>query len=207
MVGLRHFSLLAILWIVCAPSANAQIATPNITPVVAPPVQCTVPPRTVREIEALVASLDGKATPAVVVATPDLAAATPTPFDAPAGSPISADAGQEISDVVSMFYACQNANDTLRAFALMTDSYVVRTIQVGRIGPAQLAEIAQPSQPRKKSALLAIAINGIIEIKPNTFGLDVIGFQGTDRERFTEYLIVVRDGNEFRIDDEIRLSQ
>ncbi len=206
MNSFRMSAVLVVLALLVPMGASAQIATPDTTLDAPPPALCTIAPRTASGIEALIASMDGTETPVISLETPNPDAATPTPFAAPLGSPVSSDVGREIAEVVTMFYACQNANDTLRAYALLTDAYLVRTIQVGRIGPQQLAEMMTPKPPRLRTNLLSMAINGMTEIKSDAYGVNVIGTFGHSGDGFAEYLIVVREGDNLRIDDEVFLS-
>ena len=201
----RISGLLIAIWLLGPMAVGAQVATPDVTLSAPSPDQCTIAPRTVSGIESLVSSMEGTETPVVSLETPNPDAATPTPFDAPPGSPVSSDVGREIAEVVTMFYACQNANDILRAYALLTDAYLVRTIHAGKIGPQQLIEMTTPAPARLEARLLSIAINGMVEIKPGTYGVNVIGINNSG-EGFAEYLVVVRTGDGLRIDDEVYLS-
>ncbi len=202
---MKRFALLSLFLIACLAAsphlAGAQEATPGIELATPAAADCTVDPRTVDEIEALVDNT-GEATVEVELETPNPDAATPTPFDAPVGTPVTeGDAATAIGDLVNQFYACQNANDTLRMFALMTDEFVARTVEAGEIDPADFANLGTPSVAIVASEQVTIAINGIIEIEADVFGVNVVGVDGATGEEFTDYLIVVRDGESYLIDD------
>src|SRR5688500_7816065 len=127
---MKRLALLSLFLIACltaSPSlAGAQEATPDIDLATPVPADCTVDPRAAEEIEELVGDTSD-ATAEVELETPNPEAATPTPFDAPVGTPLTeGDAATAIGDLVAQFYACRNADDTLRMFALMTDEFVVR---------------------------------------------------------------------------------
>lgn len=203
---MRRLSVLSLLAVACLALsthlASAQDATPEIDLATPAPVDCTVGPRSAEEIEALVGSAAGGATAEVELATPNTDAATPTPFVAPEGTPVTeGEAASAIGDVVTQFYACQNANDPLRMFALMTDPFVVRTIEEGSIDPAAFANQGTPGAETVTSEQVTIAINGIIEIQPEVYGVNVVGVRGASGEEFTDYLIVVREDDGYRIDD------
>ena len=182
--------------------ASAQDATPEIDLATPALVDCTVEPRSAEEIEALQSSAAEDATAEVELATPNTDAATPTPFVAPEGTPVTeGETASAIGEVVTQFYACQNADDPLRMFALMTDPFVVRTIEEGSIDPAEFANQGTPGVETVSSDQVTIAINGIIEIEPEVYGVNVVGVRGASGEEFTDYLIVVRDGDRYLIDE------
>ena len=181
--------------------AAAQESTPEIDLATPTVDECTVEPRAADEIEALLGSA-GEATAEIDLATPNTDAATPTPFVAPEGTPVEeGEAASAIGEVVTQFYACQNADDPLRMFALMTDPYVVRTLEEGNIDPAAFANQGTPGAETVASEQVTIAINGIIEIQPEVYGVNVVGVRGASGEEFTDYLIVVREDDGYRIDD------
>lgn len=206
MNRIRLIALLLSVWLLAPALTAAQSATPDIGPDVPSVDLCSIDPRTPDAIETLVSSMSGQATPVLSIATPNAQAATPTPFAAPVGTPVSADIGDEVAQVVTMFYACQNANDPMRTYALLTDGYLVRTIEAGMIDPASFASAGTPAAPRLESEQLAIAINGMIEIMPDIYGVDVVGIDGATGDEFTDYLIVVRQDDALRIDEVIPLS-
>jgi hypothetical protein len=175
-------------------TAEVELATPSAG-------QCTVVPRAVDEIEALVGDIDD-ATVEVELETPNADAATPTPFDAPDGTPLPpGETATAITETVTQFYACQNANDPLRLFALMTDDYVVRVVESGTIDPAAFANIGTPATEMVASEQATIAVNGIVEIESGVYGVNVVGVAGESGEEFTDYLIVIQDGDRYLIDD------
>ncbi len=207
---MKRFVLLSLLFaVVLAASprlAGAQDATPEIDLATPAASECTVDPRTAEDIEALVADTDD-ATAEVAIETPNTDGATPTPFVAPVGTPVTeGDAATAIEDVVTQYYSCQNAKDTLRMFALMTDDFVVRTIEAGQIDPAAFANAGTPSTGMVASDQRTIALNGIIEIETDVYGVNVVGVDGSSGEEFTDYLIVTREGDAYLIDDLQKLS-
>ncbi len=193
--------LVAVCLAVSTQFAAAQDATPEIDLASPTPDECITQPRSAEEIEGLIGST-GEATAQVDLATPNTEGATPTPFVAPEGTPLAeGETATAISEVVTQFYACENANDTLRMFALMTDAFVVRTVENGNIDPAALANQGTPSTGVVASEQVTIAVNGILEIESDLYGVNVVGIEGSSGEEFTDYLIVVRDGDRYLIDD------
>jgi hypothetical protein len=150
------------LWLLMPALASTQQATPEIELEVADPDNCAVAPRSVEELEALLSAADASTSPVVPLETPNTTAATPTPFVAPVGPPGLEEVGAPIAETVTEFYACGNANDQLRQFALMTDSFVVRNIREGQLEPATVAQRGTVIAPKRVSEFLAIDVNGII---------------------------------------------
>ena len=200
------FTALIAVFLAASPRFAGAQATPEIELATPQAAACTVDPRTAEDIEALVSDT-GNATAEVDLATPNLEAATPIPFVAPEGTPLAeGETAAAITEVVNQFYACQNAKDTLRSFALMTDDFVVRTVEAGSIDPAAFANPGTPSTGVVASEQQTIALNGIIEIETDVYGVNVVGFDGASGEEFTDYLIVVREGDTYLIDDLQTLS-
>ncbi len=81
----------------------------------------------------------------------------------------------------------------------MTDAIVVLTVKNGNIDPAALVNQGTPSTGMVASEHVTIAVNGILEIEPDVYGVNVIGVEGSRGEEFTDYLIVVRDGDHSKI--------
>jgi len=104
---------------------RVQVIKPGEEPAAAPPapsvaspvaaVPCSVEPRSVAEVEAIWASLDG---------SPVAPQEGPPPFisvtDLPQGEPVDPDTIAVVESVVQQLWACSRT-DTLRAFALYTD--------------------------------------------------------------------------------------
>jgi hypothetical protein len=208
---MKRFALLAVLTALCFAMSprlvGAHQATPDVKLSTPEASDCTVDPRTGEDIAALAANT-GAATMEVDLNTPNPDAATPTPFVAPLGTPIiEGEAVTDITELVRHYYACQNANDTLRLFALMTDDFVARTVNAGSIDPADFDDVGTPSTDVVASEQQTIALNGIVQIEADVYGVNVVGFDGASGEEFTDYLIVVRDGERYLIDDLVKLSQ
>ena len=194
------------IWLLLPTSIGAQTPTAEFSLFTPDPADCTIAPLSDDQIQGLVSSTSGNASPVVPVETPNTEAATPTPFVAPVGTPVSAEVEQEVSDVVSMFYACQNAGDPLRWYALLTDAYLARTIEAGMIDPSVFATQGTPVRPRTTAEMITIGINGVTEVEPNVYSAEVSVLEGTTGEESLEYVVVVREGDVLRIDDVTPLS-
>jgi len=89
------------------------------------PARCTVEPRTVAELDRI-----------LTAATPAPPAQRPS-----SGPPIDpgSDTGKTVISTIETLFACLNAGDRLRAYALYTDAYLATILQ-----PGDLAGIATP---------------------------------------------------------------
>jgi hypothetical protein len=186
---------------------GAQSPAPDLDLTAPAPDQCTTDPITQDRLTALAGNAPGSPSPAVPLETPNTEAATPTPFVAPKGTPVSGETAANIEAIVVEYYACQNANDQLRVLALFSDRYLEQIVSEGDIDPTALATMGTPMPARLASEQLMIAVNGMIEVEPGSYGVDVIGVDQATGEEFTEYLIVIDTGGELRIDQVLRLSQ
>jgi hypothetical protein len=111
VVHLAASGLLAANLALIAASAGAQEASPAATPEAA----CTVAPRSVDELIGFYFSPEGTplATPAPVVTTSET--------ELPQGEPVDAETEAAVNAVVTELFACFDAGQYARAFALMTD--------------------------------------------------------------------------------------
>lgn len=122
--------------------ASAQTATP--TPFDASPERCTVEPRTMPELERLLAA-----------ATPGPAAGRPA-----AGEPIdpASETAQAVQATIAELIACLNAGDRMRAYALYTDAYLATILQ-----PEDLPAVAtpQPADDDERTRIVAIELHAL----------------------------------------------
>lgn len=169
------------------------------------PELCSGEPLQMDQIMAVAGTPLSEASPEVAAASPNPDAATPTPFIAPTGTPASDETTAEVTRLVMQLYACQNANDQARAFALFSDGYLTRLLQSstprpeGFLNPGAASGTPVPDP-------VEVAVHFVVELRPDVYGVDVIGrYPATDTE-FTDYLIVVRSGGELRVDDIIDLT-
>jgi hypothetical protein len=118
--------------------AFAQVATPAPFPTAPDPAECVVSPRPLEEVVAVVG------TP---VSGPEESAASPTPFVAPVGQPADDETASAVVATLRQVFACTNAGDYLRVFALFSDDFLrdffVATPMAGEV----TALFAAPPQP------------------------------------------------------------
>ncbi|TXG80508.1 MAG: hypothetical protein E6R14_09145 [Thermomicrobiales bacterium] len=116
----------------------------DATPVTynADPSTCTVAPRSLDDLKRILAH----ATPAASPARP----ATGEPVD-----PTSADGNAVISTLETLF-ACLNAGDRLRAYALYTNAYLAAILHSGDLPAAATPE---PNDPDELTRIVAIELH------------------------------------------------
>lgn len=106
------------------------------------PARCTVEPRAVADLERIMS-----------VATPAPPAKRP-----PSGPPIDTDSdtGKTVISTIETLFACLNAGDRLRAYALYTDAYLATILQ-----PGDLPDIAtpRPNDPDEYTRIVAIDLH------------------------------------------------
>lgn len=138
---------------------QAQEPTP-----IADGVACTVAPRTVAEIEAVVAA----ATPESLAPAPfeppggePIADGSPVPvgFALPPGEPIAAETAQAVAEVAAQYVACANADDVLALAALVSDRFLQRSFAAPP-GPGGAADVfvatPRPRPAVAQTTLLAV---------------------------------------------------
>jgi hypothetical protein len=188
-------------------AAGAQSPAPELNLSAPTPDQCTIHAISQDRLASPSSDASIAPSPAVPLETPNTEAATPTPFVAPVGTPVSGETASNVEAIVIEYYACQNANDQLRVLALFSDRYLEQIVSEGDIDPTALATIATPMPVRLESEQLMIAINGMIEIEAGVYGVNVVGVDGATGDDFTEYLLVIDTDGQLRIDQVLRLTQ
>ncbi len=132
--------------------AGAQTVLPAIAADTAPvafdttPARCTIPPRTLDDLERILA----QATPVAMPQRPV------------AGDVIDADSddGKTVTSTLATLFACLNAGDRLRAYALYTDTYLASILQ-----PGDLPAVAtpQPADADEQTQIIAIELHALPE--------------------------------------------
>ena len=115
MLRMLSFIVLVVLLAAGSFDAGAQEATPAAYPLAPDPADCRVEPRPIESVVEVVG------TPAAGDA---VAPASPTPFVRPQGEPADAATTEAVVATVHQLFACANAADFLRIFALFTDEYL-----------------------------------------------------------------------------------
>ena len=114
----RMLALVAVVVLLAGSNADAaaQEATPAPYPVAPDPAECTVEPRPLDDVVAVVG------TPAAGAAAP--IAASPTPFVRPPGEPAAPETAAAVTATIRQLFACTNAGDFLRIYALFSDDFL-----------------------------------------------------------------------------------
>jgi hypothetical protein len=124
--------------------------------------ECTVAPRTRKEIAVLLAD-PNTATPAPTTAGQTL----------PAGEPVAAETAVAMEQVVQMWLACQNAGEPLRAWSLFSDGYLFRLLsRQGGLSGEAYRELAIPA-PAAAEAAVIVAIEGERRLPDGRLGATV----------------------------------
>jgi hypothetical protein len=174
------------VWAGCALVAalvlRAPVGASDATPVGydADPAGCTVAPRTVGDLERVLA-----------LATPEAGFVRPE-----AGETIDPDSatGQAVTDTIGTLFACLNAGDRMRAYALYTDAYLASILQ-----PGDLPTVAtpQPNDSDELTRILAIELHAL----PNDAVIAKVTLDPAliPVHKIFEF-ILVPDGDEWKID-------
>lgn len=154
----------------CFAGQQRPAAAAAPTPTLTPSPTCDVPPRSIAEIESLLAA---------PVATPP---ATTGGATLPVGEPANADETARIAETVRGWLACQNRGEQLRAWSFFTDGYLRRllarqrtvgTVPVATPGPAPESALLQQISGERRlpdgrlGALVRIAYSSVP--MPKTF--------------------------------------
>jgi hypothetical protein len=190
-----RFVILAGLFLVAVPAiAAAQDATPPAGPEVPAPEECVVEPRTPEELEAIASgSSSGFATPPL----------TDVPFGAPDGEPADAETAAAFTAVVRESWACLNAGDWPRFFALLTEDEMRQGFGADIV--ALGSSPAAPYPPDQQTAVYAILD---IEVLPDgrVGGFVVVDTSGDPLPVEINYQIAAETEDGWRIDDFVCFS-
>ncbi len=139
-----HGISFVIAWVIALSFVLPVTVSASGTPVAfdANPDRCAGEPRTLEHLERILA----RATPTTSIERP----ATGSVID-----PVS-EAGQAVIATIETLFACLNAGDRLRAYALYTDAYLATILQ-----PGDLPAVAtpQPNDPDELTRIVAIDLH------------------------------------------------
>ena len=193
----RSALLLATLFLLAGAGmvrVSAQEATPAPGLVVPDPAECTVAPRSVDDLAALLA------TPA---AGPDAAAAA-TQIAIPLGQPADAATVEGVTRTVRETFACFNAGDFLRVLALTTDDFVRWEQAQGFLTAETLPFLEAPPvvvPPEQRAGYLAITDVAVLpDGRVGAFVVEVdpvLPSEGAE----TDYLIFEQAGDRWLLDE------
>jgi hypothetical protein len=138
----RGFSLIIACLITLSMIAPVTASDATPSPYDANPARCTVEPRTLDDLERVLSS----ATPVLPIERP----ATGDRID-----PVS-EIGKSAIEIIETLFACLNAGDRLRAYALYTDAYLASILQ-----PGDLPAVAtpQPNDPDELTRIVDITLH------------------------------------------------
>ena len=179
------------------PDRTLQSATPAITfPMTPDPAQCTIEPRTVSSVLALLGT--PSATLGPVDGTPASAAST---VIIPVGLPANPDIETSISATVYELQACFNAGDFRRAFALVTDDFLRDFAEKGSLTAQDIAFfVAEPTPTPIEDRPLLLAVTDVSVLRGGRVGAFVVTdspFTGPD----TVYMIFTQQGDRWLVDE------
>ena len=173
--------------LVVAPAA-AQDAAPKGDLAVPDPARCRVEPRPLADLERL------SATPAAAAPAP----ADPRP-DLGDGAPADPETVAAVTATIEHLYACYNAGDYLRAFALFTDDGLRRALPGLGLTEKDLAFIAETPVPAPKAAWQAIAVREVTTLPDGRARARVDG--RAPAGAFAEDVVLVEAAGRYRIDN------
>ena len=182
-------------------SPEAGRITTGATPEVPDPTLCTVEPRTIENVQQVAsAAAAGVATP---VSSP---VAEETPFVLPQGSAADADAVARVTATVREAVACRNAGDSLRYFALHTDSYLTRFFGQAPLSQEQLDAFAAPPTPL--DPVTQIGLIAVQDVRLLADGRIAVLIRQIDPSALTVgpqrvFFVMVEQGGRYLIDEEI----
>ncbi len=204
---MRHaLSLLASLLVLCllATPVTAQEATPEADLVTPDPEECQVEPRSMETLTGLIA------TPVADLATPEFQSATPVTvetFEPPEGEPADEETLAGVTATATELFACYNANDYLRVFALFTDEYLARSFAEEGVDEEALEFFGMPAEPKPSEEWESIALQDAQILEDGRVGAYLIGHNPEgDGADFVDYTIFVERDGRYLIDDVIFLT-
>lgn len=173
----------------------AQDASPAAFPTTPDPALCRVEPRSV-------ASLEGFAGAPVATPVQEVGGtASPEPFVPPAGEPADAETVALVAAFATHIFACYNAGDYRRAFALQTDAYLARSFAAFPPTAEDLAFFAAPPVPAPPDQRTELrALRQVVVLPDGRIGsyLDLAYPDGSGE---TQYGVLVLTDDGLRLDD------
>lgn len=196
-------ALIAASLAVPAPVA-AQETTPVAVPVTPDPAACRSEPRTIDELYALLGTPVPTASDTELsVSTP---AAGPAPVSLPAGEPADSATVGAITATIVEAYACFNAGDYLRAFALYSDEALQRFAEQGPFTKDIAAFfLATPEAFPEDFRSSVLAVRDVRVLPDGRVGALVDTDDPTSLPEGTDvdFVVFVEQGDRYLIDEEI----
>nr|AMP56717.1 hypothetical protein [uncultured bacterium] len=176
--------------------AGAQDASPAAYPMAPDPADCRVEPRSIESVTAAVG------TP---TASDPAAASSPTPFVRPEGQPADNATSEAVTGTVHELFACANAGDFLRIFALYTDDFLRDFLAGTPVNEEVIALFTASPVPLPEQEMRVIIRIEEVQILPDGRAGVVVVLDEPDDPRTEEpdYVILERDGDRWLIDEVI----
>ena len=147
------------------------------------------------------------ATPAMGPATPEAEVASPTPFVAPEGESADAETVAGVTETAEELFACYNANDLLRVFALFTDDYLQRSFAAEGMTEEALGFFAATPEARAPEERESISVRDVRVLPDGRVGAFLAGRNPEgDPADFTDFTIFVEAEGRYLIDDVVFLA-
>lgn len=190
----RRWCVLALA-VACSLSGtvSAQDEPPKTAPVAPDPALCQVEPRPLADFAAFAG------TPAASPPAASPPAASAKELSVPAGTPADAATVEAVMATIHEYYACSNGNDFPRAFALLTDAGLKRTLSLTGMTEKELAFLAETPGPTDKRDWEAVAISEVVTLPDDRVAarIDGIGLGGP----FRGLVLLVPEADRYLIDE------
>jgi hypothetical protein len=172
-----------------------QGAIPAPFPTAPDPAECTVAPRPIEDVVAVVG------TPVAGAAAP--VAASPTPFAVPAGTPADPATTEAAVATLRQVFACTNAGDFLRVYALFTDDFVRDFFAGTPITPEVEAFLTAPPQPLPADQQRVIVrVGEVLLLADGRVGVPIVLDEPSDpRTEEPDYAILELVGGRWLVDE------
>ena len=209
---MRRTSLLSILAVLLvlgfrgaptsATTGAAQEASPKASreatfPITPASAECVVEPLPAESLVVLLGTPVAGGAPAAEPASIEV-------FEVPVGQPADEEAAAGITASVREFHACFNANDSLRAFALVSDAflqgYVEKNSLTGEHITMLLTPASEPVPVEVQTTILAVTdVTTLADGRTGAFVVTASDWRGLD----TSYMLFVQQGERWLLDEVI----
>lgn len=186
-------------WTTDAGGAASVQENPSPTAVEPGPGECLVEPRPLPLFPPVTPGAEPAATPLPLV--------EPTPFAVPEGKPADEATTAAIVATVRESLACRNGGDYPRAYALFTDRFLGELFGGPDTIPPEIASaLENPPRPvRRVERLSLVAVSDVRLLADDRVGAVVR--TSTAEETYDDYLIFVRGGDRWLLDERILLGE
>lgn len=194
----QRFAALALAggmatWFWLMPVAGAQTVAPAPFPMTPDPSECAVAPRSVDLMRDLFATPVGSQAPTNPSSQMDVVV--------PVGEPVDAVTAAEVVGTLRELYACFNAGEMRRAFALMTDAYLQDYAAQAVLLPEDVAYFLGEPRPAPANERFSLAaVTDLTMLDDGRVGAFVVSSHplvGVD----TEYMILALQDGRWYLDE------